>query len=184
MADMDATKGRRAAHKARNGELRPTTSQPSAPRLASAPKLFQKILCPVDFDDGSASALDSAIRLARENQAKIYLIHVVPLPLGAGRIAPISLEPYRAQHDAAMERLQAIAKEKLEGKLNYEIVLRSGDPAENIIEAEDEIGADIVVMATHGRTGVSHFFLGSVAERVVRESSKPVLTLRPPRKSP
>ncbi len=63
--------------------------------------------------------------------------------------------------------------------VEHETVLRIGNPAEEIIKAEHDYGADLVVMATHGRTGVAHLVLGSVAERVVRESTCPVLTIRP-----
>jgi len=81
---------------------------------------------------------------------------------------------------AARARLQDIAREHLEGKVHYEILIRTGDPSEEILRAAEDFAVDSVVMATHGRTEPGHFLLGSVAERVVRESSRPVLTMREP----
>jgi universal stress protein A len=73
-----------------------------------------------------------------------------------------------------------MAEEKLVGVADgYELLTRSGEPAAGILMAQADISADLIVMATHGRTGISHFFVGSVAERVVRESGCPVLTIRP-----
>jgi universal stress protein A len=76
------------------------------------------------------------------------------------------------------EKLQEIAQERLKGGIRYEILTRVGDAAKSILEVAEEVGAELIVMATHGRSGISHFFLGSVAEQVVREAPCPVLTLR------
>jgi universal stress protein A len=139
-------------------------------------KLFRKILCPVSFDSNSMAALEVARELAAEHDATIFLIHVVPAaPLGT---APIPLEPFpQTEHDARA-RLQQIAGEHLEGKVKYKLVARSGDPARVVIAAVAEFDADSIVMATHGRSGMSHLLLGSVAERVIREAPCPVLTVR------
>ena len=88
------------------------------------------------------------------------------------------MEPFpQTEHDARA-RLQELATAHLEGRVKYEILARTGDPARIVVATVEEVGADSIVMATHGRKGVSHFFLGSVAERVVRESPRPVLTIR------
>jgi nucleotide-binding universal stress UspA family protein len=138
--------------------------------------LFTRILCPVSFDENSIAALDIACELAQGKDATIYLLHVVPMPPVPG--SPIPMEPFpQTEHDARA-KLQELAQKHLEGKVKYEIMARSGDPARIVIAAVNEVGANSIVMATHGRKGVSHFFLGSVAERVVRESPRPVLTVR------
>jgi nucleotide-binding universal stress UspA family protein len=141
--------------------------------------LFKKILCPIDFSANSLAALDCAVSLARQNAAAICLLNVVPSPTGSTRIPPIPLEPFPVAEQTARQRLEEIAKQRLEGKLHYQIATRNGDPATEIIDAVTALGADLVVMATHGRTGLGHLFIGSVAERVVRESPEPVLTVRP-----
>jgi nucleotide-binding universal stress UspA family protein len=77
----------------------------------------------------------------------------------------------------ARTELQKVSNAELKG-VDHEVLLRFGHPAEEIVAAESETKAELLVMATHGRTGVSHFIMGSVAERVVRESACPVLTVR------
>jgi universal stress protein A len=147
-------------------------------------KLFNKILCPIDFSPNSLAALDCATALARQNAATICLLNVVPSPLGSTQIPSIPLEPFPVVEEDARQRLEVIAKQRIEGKLPCEIVTRSGDPATEIVQAVTDLAVDLVVMATHGRTGLSHLFIGSVAERVVRESPEPVLTIRPKIVSP
>jgi nucleotide-binding universal stress UspA family protein len=139
-------------------------------------KLFNKILCPVSFDENSIAALEVARTLAQDKDAVIYLLHVVPTP--PVPVSPIPLEPFpQTEHDARA-RLRELAETHLAGKVRYEMLALSGDPAHVIIRTVADVGADSIVMATHGRKGVSRFFLGSVAERVVRESPCPVLTVR------
>jgi len=136
------------------------------------------MLCPVDLEH-SLTALDFAIRLARQNGAILHVLHVVPIPMGATELSSTAdQEPY--WEVPARKRLEQMAEEKLVGVVDrYELLIRSGDPAARILMAQAEVGADLIVMATHGRTGLSHFFLGSVAERVVREAPCPVMTIRP-----
>jgi nucleotide-binding universal stress UspA family protein len=143
-------------------------------------QLFRIILCPVDFDDNSIAALDLACKLAAQNQARLYILHVAAMPIAASQLTPIPLEPYPVwEHDARV-RLERTARERLEGRVLYEVVTRSGLPGPVILDVQEELGADLIVMATHGRSGLGHLLLGSVAEKVVRESPKPVLVVRPP----
>ena len=141
--------------------------------------LFKKILCPIEFDESSIAALDAARDLAVDSGATLCLLHVVRLVLAG---FPKQFHAYPLTEQAARARLQDIAREHLEGKVRYEILTKTGDPASVILGAEEELAVDSVVMATHGKTGLGHFFLGSVAERVVRESPRPVLTIRQPAK--
>ena len=136
--------------------------------------MFNRILCPVDFDGNSLDALRMARRLAEQNKAKLYALHVVPLTDPALVSAPLFAEQ-AAQ--LAQTELARISNAELAG-IEHETLLRFGHPAKEIIAAEADTNAELVVMATHGRTGVSHLILGSVAEKVVRESSCPVLTVR------
>jgi CBS domain-containing protein len=143
---------------------------------------FRKILCPVDFDDNSMHALESAADLARQNDGTVFMLHVVPMiipPTGM----PVYVDLYKGQEDAARSRLAEIARKRLTG-LKYEILTHLGEPAETILRTVRKVGADVLIMATHGRRGFSRFFLGSVAELVIRESPCPVLTVKfaPPQK--
>lgn len=143
-------------------------------------KLFEKILCPIDFDEPSMAALDFARELARENGATLIVLNVAPIPMNATEIAPIPLEPYPVWEEVARARLKKVVADHLEGKgVAYNAETRSGEAAVGIIEQARETRPDVIVMATHGRTGVSHFFIGSVAERVIRHADRPVLVIRP-----
>jgi nucleotide-binding universal stress UspA family protein len=139
--------------------------------------LFRRILCAVDFSPGTNLTIETARNIAEDNKGTVILLHVVPMPIEAiGQ--PLMIEPLAGAEDDARKRLNRIASETLTH--SYEILVVTGDPATSITEAARDQGADLIVMATHGRTGLSHFFLGSVAERVVRESSIPVMTVRAP----
>lgn len=142
--------------------------------------LFDKILCPVDFDEPSMAALDFARELARENGATLTVLNVAPIPMNATEIAPIPLEPYPVWEQVARAKLEKVVADHLEGKgVSYKAETRSGEASVGILEHARESEPDVIVMATHGRTGVSHFFIGSVAERVIRQADRPVLVIRP-----
>ncbi len=140
--------------------------------------VFSRILCPVDIEH-SLKALDFAIRLARQNGARLYVLHVAAIPIGATELSSMAdEEPY--WEVPARQRLELMAEEKLAGVVDdYELMMRSGEAATRILMAQGEVNADLIVMATHGRSGITHFFLGSVAERVIREAPCPVITIRP-----
>ncbi|MGD0073100.1 MAG: universal stress protein [Candidatus Binataceae bacterium] len=137
---------------------------------------FKKILSPVDFGENSLAALDVAANLARQASATVLLMHVVSLVIAPGEV-PAEVELYRAQEAEAKERLEEIAADRLKG-VDHRIIVRLGDPAKVIVVAAEALEADVVVMATHGRTGISRMLMGSVTERVLRDSPCPVLTVR------
>jgi universal stress protein A len=140
-------------------------------------KLFKKILCPIDFDDNSYFALELARDLAQDGESIIYLLHVVSIvPVPA---AGVPLEPSINEHEARA-RLERIANQHLGKKVPYEIITRTGNPADLVNRAVAELGADSIVIATHGRKGIARFLLGSVAEKVVREAPCPVLAVKAP----
>ncbi len=136
---------------------------------------LRRIICAVDFDTNSMAALRIARQLAEQNAAKLYVIHVVPptdpLMISAPMIA-------RRRHEDASEQMAEIGGSMSAG-IQLETVLKSGHVAEEIVAAARELEADMLVMATHGRTGVPRLVLGSVAERVLREAPCLVLTVNP-----
>lgn len=141
------------------------------------PRLFRNVFCPITFDPNSLRALKLACEIAEESGGTICLFHVVPWPIAGLGAAPAQLMIDAKQ--AAETRLGELAREYVKGKAACEAsVLLGAEPAAEIIRAASEWKADVVVMATHGRTGLSHFVLGSVAEKVVRECPCPVLTVR------
>jgi len=136
---------------------------------------YKRVLCPVQFDKNSLAALAVAKEIATQNKGKLFVMHVVSAHTDPTRVGGAAM----VGHDEkiAQEELAKLEKEQL-GDIEHEVVRRLGNPAEEVGKAEREFGIDLVVMATHGRTGVSHLVLGSVAERVVREAICPVLTIR------
>lgn len=135
---------------------------------------FRSILVPLDFDDSSKAALELAQQLAATADATLHLLHVIAIVLAPGEPATI----FVAREDDVKAALEKIAKEQL-GLVKHQIHTRTGDTARAVVEAARELHTDLIVMPTHGRRGLPHFFLGSVAERVVREAPCPVLTVRP-----
>ncbi len=138
---------------------------------------YKRILCPIDFDENSLAALEAAADLARHSDATVFVLHVVPMiiqPTGM----PVYVDLYKSQEEVAWARLRELARKSLAG-IKYELTVQMGDPAGAILQSERKIRPDLLVLATHGRRGFSRFFLGSVAEMVLREAHAPVLTVRP-----
>jgi nucleotide-binding universal stress UspA family protein len=146
--------------------------------MGAIEKLFYNVLCPVDFDANSPAAVHYAGRLALENGGRIYLLHVVPWTVAT---VPIDASEVLAElKQSATERLRRLAKEKLDARVAADFVVTvATDAGAEVVRVAKELKADVIVMATHGRRGLSHLVLGSVAERVVRQAPCPVLTLRP-----
>ncbi len=137
---------------------------------------YERILCPIDFDDNSLAALNTAADLARRADGIVYVLHVVPMIVQPTAM-PVYVDIYKSQEEAASNRLKDIARSNLAG-IKHELIVQMGEPAMTIINVQKKMNAGLIVMATHGRRGLSHFFLGSVAEVVLREASCPVLTIR------
>ena len=139
-------------------------------------------LVPIDFSPYAEHALDYAIALAKQLQARVTLLHVIQPPLVAG--ADMGAWPSAA----FLEELEAAVTADLEGYLERvtaaelvgEIVVVHGAPFQEIIDTAKARQVDLIVMGTHGRTGLPHVLLGSVAERVVRLAPCPVLVARQP----
>lgn len=129
--------------------------------------VFKKILCPIDFDRISIPALKLACTIARQNGSIVHVLYVLPVAL-------------RAELDQmAYKNLLSVARKWFEGKVRSQVLVRAGKPVEAVLNAADELGVDLVVMATHGRTGAKRARLGSVTEEVVRRSTRPVMTIHP-----
>ncbi len=133
---------------------------------------FKKILCPVDFDQNSAAALHFAYKIL-DLGGTLYLLHVIPNLYG------VATEPYPPVAELARRNLEHFARSQLGDQIIHDLLVREGDPAALTIQMADELGADLIVMATHGRKGLARVVLGSVAEKVLREALCPVLTIRP-----
>jgi nucleotide-binding universal stress UspA family protein len=138
----------------------------------------KKILCPTDFSEAASQALSTAADVALHNQAEIYLIHVSRvLLLDADPAFVNQLREYE-QFLKPQEQLERLAKPLLEKGLRTQIVIGHGDAAGEIVRIAEQKSADIIVIATHGKTGWRRLAFGSVAEKVVRTATCPVLVIR------
>ncbi len=142
---------------------------------------IRKILVPTDFSDASLVALRHAVELAQVFKAEVVLVHVVEPPVypamdAAGSVTiPVMRDEMVKASEAHLAR---VLRERVPEGVRARAVRREGRAFEAIAEAAKEEGADLIVIATHGYTGLKHLFLGSTAERVVRLAACPVLTLR------
>lgn len=141
---------------------------------------FKTIVSPLQFDEHSIAALKLAKDVASRNEATIYLLHVVPILPAIGEAA-ISSKIDSAEEARTKAKLEEIAQKHLKD-VKHELVVRGAFMSETghaVAEVANEVKADLIVMATHGRTGLPHFFMGSVTEAVMRDAPCPVLTIKP-----
>lgn len=140
---------------------------------------FTRIAVPTDFGPSSQAALELAIDLAQKYGAKLTLIHVYEIPTygyaGSSYNVMDLLTPVEEAARAQMKDALAALQKRAPGA---DGLLRKGDASHEILTAIGEAKADLVVMGTHGRQGASHVLFGSVAEKVVRRATVPVLTVR------
>ena len=161
--------------------------------------VYTHILVPTDFSPAAHSALAYACEEAMQHQAKLTLLHVLQhhpaTEVYYVKDAPRSGTSYaefgerlpafpssppetvrRDYHEEALVQLHDLVPASFTG--TWEAQVTAGDPAEAIVRMAEELGIDLIVMATHGRTGLPHILLGSVAEKVLRHAPCPVLTIR------
>lgn len=147
------------------------------------PGHFTRILVPTDFGAASDAALECAKEIARRFTGRLYLLHVIEDPTATGVWTP---EVYAGVSAELRDTLLRDAKLRLDKALTdaereefrATIEIRVGAAADTIGEFARETGIELIVMGTHGRRGLAHMFLGSVAERMVRTAPCPVLTVR------
>ena len=134
----------------------------------------RNILVPTDFSETSDAALRHAVDAARTYRARLYLLHV-PGKTGEDFQADLPIGRFET---TVRDRLAAFLSEEEIAALRPEYTLRIGTPAEEIVHYAQDREIDLIVMGTHGRKGVAHLLLGSVAEHVVRTAPCPVLLVR------
>lgn len=141
---------------------------------------LKKILLPVDFSDRSRYAMRYAMRFAEQFNAKLVLLHVVEMTyVGAepGFVNLVELE--QELIESRRTQLDEMVEKDVRGKVPAEAIVKPGRAFQVINETAEDVGADLIVISTHGYTGLKHVLMGSTAERVVRHASCPVLTVRP-----
>ena len=149
--------------------------------------MFKKILFCTDFSENSHWAFTYALNLAKNYKSKLFILHVTPVPnhpeqlsiyLPAGKLQELMI----AQKNELKKELSTHYLRKLKKFKNYKVVFKEGEPFMEIIQMAKKESVDLIVVGTHGRTGLDHVLFGSTAEKVVRKSPCPVLTIRLPGK--
>jgi nucleotide-binding universal stress UspA family protein len=143
---------------------------------------IRRILAPTDFSAHAENAVRYACGLAERLGAELHLLHVLsaivptgPDPLFAPVLPP---ESFRELEEASRRALETLLDPSWGSPRALKVAVRWESPVEGIVEYARESAIGLIVIATHGRTGLSHVLLGSVAERIVREAPCPVLTIR------
>lgn len=144
---------------------------------------IKKVLVPVDFSDYSKSSLRYAVNFAKHFNAELFLVYVVepmvyPPDFSMGQIAIPSVD--LEMDKRAAEELNNLAKKEIPAELKSKVIVKTGKPFVEIIETALAEDIDLIIIATHGHTGIEHVLFGSTAEKVVRKAPCPVLTLREP----
>jgi nucleotide-binding universal stress UspA family protein len=154
-----------------------TKGRPTNLRIPETEVKVKRILAPTDLSEVSMAALPQAIFLARSFSAELILLHVIEtFPIDYMMGLNESKKMNATLEDRAQEHVEEAA-----GRISYPNVktaIRWGKPFQEIVNAADELNADLIVLATHGHTGLKHVYLGSTAERVVRHARRPVLVVR------
>jgi nucleotide-binding universal stress UspA family protein len=149
--------------------------------------MWKKLLVPHDFSPCAEHALRTAVELAKAHGSELVLMHVSELPANLPRDAlvvpasgagPVRIDEYAT--GGARQRLDAITEPLRRAGVAVSSLAVTGDVAEQILALATQVGADALVVGTHGRKGLSHLLLGSVAEKIIRAAPVPVVCVRMP----
>jgi nucleotide-binding universal stress UspA family protein len=149
--------------------------------------MFKKILFCTDFSENSHWAFTYALNLAKNYNSKLFILHVTPVPTCPEQLT-IYLPPEKlrglmiAQKNELEKELNTHYLRNLSEIKNHKVLFKEGEPFMEIIQMAKKESVNLIVMGTHGRTGLDHVLFGSTAEKVVRKSPCPVLTIRLPGK--
>ncbi|HUI10315.1 MAG TPA: universal stress protein [Bacteroidota bacterium] len=143
---------------------------------------ISSILVPIDFSIHSKNALKYAVPIAEKFKASIHLVYVVeptiyPADLGFGQVVLPGVEDELREKGG--EELEALMAKEIGGRVKSTCSVRTGNPHQEILREAEEMNVAMIVVATHGHSGVEHMLFGSTADRIVRNAKCPVLTVRP-----
>ncbi len=140
---------------------------------------LKKILCPIDHSDCSKEALKYAVSFAMKDEAKLYLLHIIDIRSFNDSLVAMSPQiPDEETLEQLRMKLLDCIPEDIRDDMDVEATVIQGIPFAEIISTAKEKEIDMIVIGSHGRTGISHMMLGSVSEKVVRKAPCPVLTVR------
>ena len=142
-------------------------------------KSIERILVPIDFSESSLKAVDEAVEFSRPYEAELILLFVVERMIYESPLLVIdSSALLQNQARAPGEKLEVICRRLREGGIKCRALVESGAAYQAIVEAAKKVHADLIVISTHGLTGLVHILMGSVAERVVQHAACPVIVVR------
>ena len=144
---------------------------------------IKRVLVPIDFSDYSKNSLKYAVKLVKTFSAEMVLVYVVepviyPPDFSMGQIAIPAIDTEIDKR--ASEELESLAKAEIPAEIKCKCIIRTGKPFLEILDTAKEEDIDLIIIASHGHTGVEHILFGSTAEKVVRKAPCPVLSLRDP----
>ncbi len=147
--------------------------------------MFKKILFCTDFSEDSHCAFTYALHLSKKFNSRLLILHVTPEPVHPDQLSIYLPEEKlqelrKAQKKEIDQQLETHYIKKMRGFKNYKVIVKEGEPFVEILTLAKEESVKLIVMGTHGRTGLDHLLFGSTAEKVVRKSPVPVLTIRLP----
>ncbi len=154
-----------------------STGHPSEASELAAPFKLRQILVPTDFSEPAEKALRYSNAIAKQFGAKITLLHVIQLAIVAEEFGYVTIDD-RDWVKAAQDRLRSLGSRTMPGDQLADTIVERGVPFDVITATAESIKADLIVISTHGYTGLKHVLMGSTAERVVRYARCPVLVLR------
>ena len=143
--------------------------------------VFKTILFATDFSEGSDFAFKAALSMAGKYDSKLIVIHVInePVDLRSFYVPHISFDKLEEEIEQGAEKLmEKFCRTHMQDFNNFETYVLPGIPYDEIIKKAESHNADLIIMGTHGRTGLDHVLFGSTAEKVVRKSPIPVMTIR------
>lgn len=142
-----------------------------------SPYELRSILASTDFSETAAHGVAAAARLAAFSGAKLHIVHAVDLSYTASTTIGLTKEFLDGLHSTALDRLEQVADGLSPSGLDVELHVRNGGAADALLETANEVDADLVVIGTHGRSGLVHTLLGSTAEAILQRTPRPVLSL-------
>jgi nucleotide-binding universal stress UspA family protein len=168
------------------GEVLLELNRRDEPMLATASReanlsafRLKRILVPIDFSECAKKALRYAIPLAKQHEAALTLLYVVPVNSAMGESGGIDYAALETEMRSSGEKeLSTLAVDEVRGEVPTDTLVCTGSPRLEIIEAAKSLPADLIVISTHGRTGLKHVLLGSMAEALVLRAPCPVLVVR------
>lgn len=142
------------------------------------PREFKTILCPTDFSEASYRAIEYGGRFARVSDGTLLLAHIIHVPSGELYQHERPTLTFDEARNRARSLLEDIRQKWTDGYSKCELVVDIGDPYEQLLAIATQRNVDLIVTATHGRSGLEHLVMGSVAEKIIRHTPCPVFVVR------